>query len=201
MKNEFWFENIEQFETFEDPLRYEIIRMLIEKPMTGAQIARRFGIDRHRIYYHLNLLIKHRLIEFVEQKTLGGVVERYYRAVALLYRDTDFVNQHRLANANSKVTLRAIKALRALLAFQLKSFERDVTELNPEEEKITPSDNWDYRARLTIEEAAMIVREMEQVLDHIIALDQKNSRLESTGKTYNFRGICVLTRIADLDNG
>ena len=78
-------ENMEQFEILSDSIRCQIIGMLIEKPMTGAQIARKLQIDRHRIYYHLNLLEEHGLIKFQGERRVKGVIEKYYRAVARHY--------------------------------------------------------------------------------------------------------------------
>lgn len=65
-----------------DPLRLKIIHRTREEPLTATQIAELLGETPQKIYYHLNELEKAGLVEMVEARQKGNLVEKYYRATA-----------------------------------------------------------------------------------------------------------------------
>ena len=60
------------------PARLELLEHLAE-PSSAAALARRLGRPRQRVNYHLRELEAQRLIELVEERKKGSVVERVYR--------------------------------------------------------------------------------------------------------------------------
>jgi len=62
--------------------RMEILEQLVERPATVKQLAEGFGEQHAKLYYHVKELEKNGLVELVEEVPKGGVVEKYYRAVA-----------------------------------------------------------------------------------------------------------------------
>lgn len=64
--------------------RIELLENLAE-PASAAAIARRLGVPRQRINYHLRELESHRLIELVKEKRKGNVTERIYRRAGHSY--------------------------------------------------------------------------------------------------------------------
>ena len=62
-------------------VRLELLEHLAE-PASAAALARRLGLPRQRLNYHLRELETHRLIELVEEKKKGTVTERIYRRTA-----------------------------------------------------------------------------------------------------------------------
>lgn len=62
-------------------VRLELLEHLAE-PASAAALARRLGLPRQRLNYHLRELEAHRLIELVEEKKKGTVTERIYRRTA-----------------------------------------------------------------------------------------------------------------------
>ncbi|MEM9554136.1 MAG: winged helix-turn-helix domain-containing protein [Acidobacteriota bacterium] len=58
------------------PPRLEILGALRDAPDSAAGLARRLGVPRQRLGYHLGELEKHGLVELVEERRKGNCVER-----------------------------------------------------------------------------------------------------------------------------
>jgi DNA-binding transcriptional ArsR family regulator len=190
--DDFFFSSIEQFEAFEDPLRFEMVRLLSQKPLTGAQIGRALGLPRHRVYYHINLLEKHKIIVQVGERVTGGVVEKYYCAAARVYHDDVFVQSLRDQAGKDEEARKTTRALRLLLAAQMKSIGKAMERLDVEAEVNAPSFNWDYTARLSTEQADLITEKMKEVLAELKKMDR-----DEPGAKYLYRGISALVRIEE----
>ncbi|MBI9043182.1 MAG: winged helix-turn-helix transcriptional regulator [Anaerolineaceae bacterium] len=86
MKEILFIQSKEQIKAIWETTRYPMINLLINKPMTGAQLARELNIPRTRAHYHLKILVHTGLVEFQEEKVKDGMVEKYYRAIARNFR-------------------------------------------------------------------------------------------------------------------
>lgn len=80
----FEIEDVRVLEVLNNPVRLRIMRHLSE-PSTVRQLAERLEVPVTRLYYHLNLLEGVGVIEVVETRKSGAMLQRVYRAVA-----TDF---------------------------------------------------------------------------------------------------------------
>ena len=69
-----------------DPLRKEILRLLQREPRTASQLAAALGEKPTKLHYHVTELERNGLIELAETRMKGNLQEKYYRAVAELYR-------------------------------------------------------------------------------------------------------------------
>ncbi len=67
-----------------NPARLQVLESLAE-PDSAAGLARRMGIPRQQINYHLHELEKAGLLEFVEERKKGNCIERLVRATARSY--------------------------------------------------------------------------------------------------------------------
>lgn len=67
-----------------DPLRQRLLEQLME-PASAAVLAKRMGLPRQRVNYHLRELEKAGLLEVVEERRKGNCVERIVRASARSY--------------------------------------------------------------------------------------------------------------------
>lgn len=67
-----------------DPVRAELLAHLVE-PGSAATLARRVGLPRQKINYHLRALERHGLVELVEERRKGNCTERMLRASASSY--------------------------------------------------------------------------------------------------------------------
>ena len=67
-----------------DPIRTRLLAELT-RPGSAASLAARVGLTRQQINYHLRTLEQHGLIELVEERRKGNVIERVVRAIASSY--------------------------------------------------------------------------------------------------------------------
>ena len=66
------------------PLRARILEGLAE-PSSAAAVARKLGVVRQKVNYHLQKLEEEGLVELVEERRKGNCVERIVRATARAY--------------------------------------------------------------------------------------------------------------------
>lgn len=66
------------------PIRTQLLEQLAE-PGSAAALARRLDLPRQRINYHLRELEAQKLIQLVEERRKGSVVERIYRRTGQTY--------------------------------------------------------------------------------------------------------------------
>ncbi len=64
-----------------DPARLSLLKRL-DEPASAAGLARKLGLPRQRVNYHLRELEKAGLVELVEERRKGNCVERVVRAAA-----------------------------------------------------------------------------------------------------------------------
>lgn len=67
------------------PLRSRLTRLLIDRPATVAELADELDVPVTRLYYHLDKLETHGLVQVVATRRVRGVEERRYRATARSY--------------------------------------------------------------------------------------------------------------------
>jgi DNA-binding transcriptional ArsR family regulator len=66
------------------PLRLEVLQHLSE-PDSASGLARRLGVSRQVVNYHLKALEEAGVVEFVEERPRGGMKERLMRSTARSY--------------------------------------------------------------------------------------------------------------------
>lgn len=85
MKRYFVIDTPEQLKAASDPLRIRIITTLIMKEATGKQLADEFQMAASKVHYHLRELENSGLVEIVRTEEKNGIIQKFYRAVALDY--------------------------------------------------------------------------------------------------------------------
>lgn len=78
--------SIEQQKVISTPLRSRIIAMLYEKPMTSKQVATTLNKNPGTIYYHIQQLLKHGILDLENEQPNKGVIEKYYKSKANSFR-------------------------------------------------------------------------------------------------------------------
>lgn len=63
------------------PMRRRILETLAQ-PDSATGVARRLGLPRQKVNYHLRLLEGERLVELQEERRVGGCIERVFRPTA-----------------------------------------------------------------------------------------------------------------------
>jgi DNA-binding transcriptional ArsR family regulator len=67
-----------------DPIRTRLLAELTE-PASATALADRVGLARQKVNYHLRELERHGLVELVEERRKGNMIERMLRATAASY--------------------------------------------------------------------------------------------------------------------
>ena len=86
MKDIFLIDNLEALRAMSDPLRLRILECLHPEPLTASQVARKLGQRANKLHYHVTELERNGLIEAVETRQKGNLLETYYRPVARVFR-------------------------------------------------------------------------------------------------------------------
>jgi DNA-binding transcriptional ArsR family regulator len=73
---------LEQLRAVADVLRVQIIETLLDQPMTVTQLGDLLGMAPAKIHYHVRELEKVGLLQLVETREKGGILEKYYQPVA-----------------------------------------------------------------------------------------------------------------------
>lgn len=98
--------DLETLKVISEPLRAQLVEVLVAEPLTVKQVADKLGLAVSKLYYHVNLLEKHGLIQVVDTRIVSGIIEKQYRAVASkLDVDKNLLN---FATDEGKETINAI---------------------------------------------------------------------------------------------
>jgi DNA-binding transcriptional ArsR family regulator len=93
----FLLDSPEQLRAIADPLRMRIVERLVGKPMTLTQLGGDLGQTTAKMHYHVHEMERAGLVKLVEKRERGGVLEKYYRAVAKNFLVSDLL---RFSNAS-----------------------------------------------------------------------------------------------------
>ncbi len=77
--------DIETIKVYADQRRMRILQLL-QKPATVKAVAAALQIAPSKLYYHINLLLQHGLIQVVGQNLESGIVEKIYQVSARRYK-------------------------------------------------------------------------------------------------------------------
>jgi len=75
-------ETVEQLRAIADPLRVRIVDALSQRALTATGLGEALGLPANKAHYHVRELEKVGLARLVETREKGGILEKYYRAVA-----------------------------------------------------------------------------------------------------------------------
>jgi DNA-binding transcriptional ArsR family regulator len=78
----FLIQDLETLKVIADPLRSQILELLIHEALNVRQVAEKLGLSPSKLYYHVNLLEKHGLVEVVDTRVVANMIEKIYRATA-----------------------------------------------------------------------------------------------------------------------
>lgn len=81
--------NWEQQKVLSHPLRARLVGYMYEQAMTPKQAADLVGKNPGTVYYHIQQLVKHEILEVERVDTDKGVVEKYYRAKGNTFKNPE----------------------------------------------------------------------------------------------------------------
>ena len=82
-------QDLEILKIIGDTRRLDILRLLMNQPLTLSKLGKRLGLHPAKVRYHLKRLENTGLIRYVSSREVRGFVEKYYQATSKAY----FVNQ------------------------------------------------------------------------------------------------------------
>ncbi|WP_151737432.1 winged helix-turn-helix domain-containing protein [Paenibacillus tengchongensis] len=114
-----------QGKLLESALRIKILHTLAEEPLTSKQVAEKLGKTPGNVHYHMMKLLGGGLLELVRTDVSGGVVQKFYRSVATLFRLESFTGfqfaaEHKVEHFKTRLTLSPE---------ELEDFRRDMLKL------------------------------------------------------------------------
>ncbi|MBN1146582.1 MAG: helix-turn-helix transcriptional regulator [Anaerolineales bacterium] len=75
-------EDLETLKVLADPFRNQILEALAPSPLTVNQVAERLGLPASKLYYHVNMLEAHGLIQVVDTTMKANLIEKRYWVAA-----------------------------------------------------------------------------------------------------------------------
>src|SRR6266568_917526 len=82
MRERYEIETVEQLRAIADTLRIRILDLTEKQPMTATQLGEKLGMATAKVHYHVRELEKVGLLELVETREKGGILEKYYQPIA-----------------------------------------------------------------------------------------------------------------------
>lgn len=74
-------QTLELMKVMSDRRRTRILHLAADQPVTVKQLAEQLGEEPSRLYYHVKKLMEVDLLEVVETRQHGNLVEKYYKAI------------------------------------------------------------------------------------------------------------------------
>jgi DNA-binding transcriptional ArsR family regulator len=103
-KAEYLVSDLETLKVLADSLRTQLLETLAMEPLTVKQAADRLGLAPSKLYYHVNLLEQHGLLQVVETRMVANMVEKYYQAVATSFRVDQSLLNFQTAEGKEHIT-------------------------------------------------------------------------------------------------
>lgn len=70
----------QQYQLLSSPIRLRILHILADKPKTAKQVADEMGETRGNVHYHIQRLVNGGIVELVQTRQAGTIIEKYYRS-------------------------------------------------------------------------------------------------------------------------
>lgn len=169
LTHEFVVDDIELLKVIAHSTRLDILQSL-KHPKTVKEIAKLLKLPATKLYYHVNLMEKHGLIQVVETNIVSGIVEKKYQVVARNYRIDD-----QLLADQSASTENMYRMVSAMLDMTRSEIQRTmaVTQQNPFD--ASRGILWRTSLRLTPEQYADFYGRFQTLLDELGAQGQKEA--------------------------
>lgn len=191
--------NAETVRMMSDPMRIRIVGALNE-PHTVKELATLFDVPVTRLYYHINLMEEHGMIQVVDTQIISGLIEKRYQAIARTFG----IDGH-LFNSDPKIHRRVDEIVGALFDNVRRQLRLLITKRQEESDKAVHSerDNQEESIREDCSPENMITlnysvlalspteaKEFEAELDALVdRYDPDRNSLSQDAKPYSFTAL------------
>lgn len=168
--------DVETIKVMADERRLAILEEL-QKPKTVKELAERLNSPASQLYYHVNQLEKHDLIQVVSTQVVSGIIEKHYQVTARVFR---IRNPMRLGDA---ITAEESSTLFAGLLDETKlELQRAFRLYSPTPDNETPLDPYFTKKEVLLTEDQL--RQFHARLDELVKecdrLNELNSQSHAT---------------------
>lgn len=171
---------LEALKVFSDPLRQQIIETLLDGSKTVKQIAADLDLAPTKLYYHVNLLEEHGLIQVTETRIVSGIIEKHYLAAAREFAiERTLLTPGQTSDGEAlKVAFDAmIQPIRSDLSRSFAQGVIDMSEDAPQHQKLRM---WRATSHFTPEQAEAFYARLMALLDEF-----NTTKDESDQQAYN----------------
>src|SRR5215204_4411779 len=83
---EFVVSDLETLKVVSDPLRIQLLELLVRGPRTVKQLASEMGTTSTKLYYHMSLLEERGIVRVISTRVVSGIIEKQYAITAYSFR-------------------------------------------------------------------------------------------------------------------
>jgi DNA-binding transcriptional ArsR family regulator len=199
MVDVYYIDSITQVRAIAEPTRWHILDLLVVRPMTGSQLARALNIPRTRAHYHLNILREVGLVELQHEQLNGGMMEKYYRAVARQFRTDHLVDRTRLAAGQSGDDIGTGQVVRDLMLAMLELARADILLPNALAGLAQAGFNFQDELLLTPEQTNALILALRELGSRFLDLDHQNHVAPGASGLLPLRLTSLLTPVSALN--
>lgn len=169
---ELWIGDVETIKVFADALRLEILRLMRE-PTSAKAIAGELQIPVTKLYYHINLLVKHGLLQVVGQNIESGIVEKIYQVTARQFKVVNPMVAGEAMPAKAAETLLFSMLTETAHDFQRAFLQRDKGAGTPPRHPFFSKKEF----RLTERQLTELHARLDGLIKEVTALGERNTHL------------------------
>ncbi|MBK7896840.1 MAG: helix-turn-helix domain-containing protein [Candidatus Promineifilaceae bacterium] len=176
LAQEFLVDDLEVLKVIAHTTRLDILQSL-KRPKTVKEIAKLLKLPATKLYYHVNLMEKHGLIQVVETNIVSGILEKKYQVVAHNYRI-----DNRLLTDQPAASQELEQMLNTIFDVTRTEIRRTVqqTEQNPFADDKHIGILWRASLRLTPEQHAEFYGRLQTLLQEMGQYNPQNSAENET---------------------
>jgi DNA-binding transcriptional ArsR family regulator len=181
-------DDLEVLKVIAHSTRLDILQSL-KLPKTVKDIAKKLKLPATKLYYHVNLMEKHGLIQVVETNIVSGIVEKKYQVVARNYR----IDNQLLANQPA-VAEDLARMLNAIFDITRTEILRLVAQSkhNPfKQEDESGGILWRSNLRLTPDQYKTFYGRINAILDEMTALQSEVTEEDTAVPNQNLYGLTI----------
>jgi DNA-binding transcriptional ArsR family regulator len=191
-------DSVTQIKAIAEPTRWRMYDLLVVRPMTGSQLARALKIPRTRAHYHLNILREAGLVELQHEGVNGGMVEKYYAAIARQLRTDRLVDRTRVAASQSGDDSGTGQVVRDLMLAMLELVRADILMPQALSGLGQAGFNWQDELRLTPDQTRALILALRTTIGQFVEDDRQNQLDVGAGPLWHLRLTSLLTPVIDL---
>jgi predicted ArsR family transcriptional regulator len=189
LKDEFLVDNLELVKVIAHSIRLNILQSLkIPKPV--KKIAKTLNLPATKLYYHINLMEKHGLIQVVETNIVSGIVEKKYQVVARNYRIDNRLLTDELTGTEDFA--RMIGAIFDTTRAEIQRMAQQTRQNplnNPDDE--AAGILWRSTLRLTQEQYVEFYQRLKLLLEEMASLNREEEYEVTAVSNQNLYGITI----------